>query len=130
MRFRKNDGAFLHAVAREFFNHVVRRGRLLEHADVAPHNFRFAEPRQQIVRVQRVRRAHEPVTEVRAGLDVVAKLAQLLDAPPNRRAGDAQLLGDFRPRHPIGIRAQRGENFCVRRHFTIVLVVVLVLAIE
>ncbi len=116
LRFRKNNGALLHPVARQPFNHVVGRSRLLEHVDVAPDDFRFAEAREQIVRVQRVGRAYEAIAEVRAGLDVVAELAQFLDMSPDRRAGDAQLLGDFRARHPVGIRAQRCKNLGVGGH--------------
>ena len=75
LRFCKNDDAFLHAVACELFNHVICRRRLLEHADVAANDFRFIEARKQIVRVQHVRDANEPVAGMGSGLDVVAEAA-------------------------------------------------------
>ena len=53
--FGKHDGAFLHAVARELFNHIVRRSCLLKHVDVAADDVGFAEAREQIVGEQRVR---------------------------------------------------------------------------
>jgi hypothetical protein len=53
---------------------------------------------------------------MRAGLDFVSGLAQFFDARPDRRAADGQLLRQLRPRHPAGIRAQGGKNFCVSCH--------------
>ena len=76
-------------------------------------------------------------TKLRIGLDEtlvagngIEAAAQILDVPPDRRARDAQSLGDFCAGHAIGIRAQCGQNFCVRGHFFVVLVVVLVFAIK
>jgi hypothetical protein len=53
---------------------------------------------------------------MRFGLDFVIERAQFLDARPDRRAADAQLLREFRARHAVGIGAQRGEDFGVSRH--------------
>ena len=125
LRLGENHRALLDAIAGEFFDHVVRRGRLLEHVDVASDDLCFAEAREQIVRVQHVRRADQPVAEMRAGLDFVAEPAQFLDAPPDRRARDPQLLREVRARYAVQVRAQRRKNFCVRGHFKIVLIPVL-----
>ena len=92
LRFGENDHAFLHAVARELFNHVVRRGRLLENADVAADDLGFAEPREQIVRVQRIRRARPAGSQNAGRPRCRSRAAQFLDARPDRRAADAQLL--------------------------------------
>ena len=116
MRLGENHRALFHAVAGEFFDHVIRRGRLLEHADVASDDLCFAEAGEQVVRVQHIRRADEPVAEMRAGLDFVTEPAQFLDAPPDRRARDTQFPGEVRARNAGGIFAQRGKNFCVRGH--------------
>ena len=116
LRLGENHRALFHAVAGKFFDHVVRRGRLLEHTDVASNDLCFAKAREQIVRVQHVRRADEAVAEMRAGLDFVAEPAQFLDAPPDRRTADSQLLREVRARHAVRVRAQRRKNFCVRGH--------------
>jgi len=116
LRFGKNHRAFLHAVAREFFNDVVGGSRFFKHADVAADNFGLAEARKQIIRQQRVRLAHQPVAKMRTGLDVETDLAQLLDARPDRRPADGQFLGKLRAGNAVGVGAQGEKDFGVSGH--------------
>ena len=114
LRLGEHHHAFLHAVARQLFDHVIGRGRFLENPDVAADDLRPAQARQQIIRVQHVRRAQQAVTTMRAGLDVVAELAQLLDARPDGRAADAQLQRQAPPRTPRPRPRDEGRKESVR----------------
>jgi hypothetical protein len=117
LRFRENHHAFLHTIARQLFHHIIRRSRLLEDANVAPHHLRFAKPRQQIVRVQHIRRADEPIAQHRTRLDFVAKFTQFLDPRPDGRARDAESLGKFCAGDAAVLRrAERHEDLSVRCH--------------
>ena len=59
----------------------------------------------------------QPVAPVRAGLDLVAELAQFLDARPDGRPADAQLLGEF----GAGDRAAAGARSAVRISASVVI---------
>lgn len=117
LRFGEDDHAFLHAVAREFIHHVVGRSCFLKHADVAAHDLGLVEPREQIVRVQQVGRADQPVALMRAGLDLIAERAQVIDARPDGGAAHAELLRKLRARHRTASSAAHGqENLCINGH--------------
>src|SRR5207244_3645257 len=92
---------------------VVGRSGFLENTNVPANDPGPAEARQQIVRVQNVRRVQQPIAAVRAGLDVVTQGPQLLDARPNGRPADAELLRQVRARNAVARRAQRAENLGV-----------------
>ena len=96
--FGEDHHAFLDAVAGQLLDHVVGGGGFLEDADVAADDLSRAQAREQIVGVQDIRSAEQPVAQVRAGLDVVAERAQVLDARPDGGAADAEALGQFRAR--------------------------------
>src|SRR6266404_1616434 len=93
--FCKYDNAFFQAVAREFLRDVVGRSGFLEDSDVAPDYLRSAQARKQIISVQSIRSAQQPIAQVRAGFDVVSEGPQVRYAGPNGGAADADFLGQL-----------------------------------
>ena len=115
LRFGEDHHAFLHAVAGEFLDHVIGGSGLLEHPDVAADDLVAPRRASRSSACSTSGALQQPVAEVRAGLDVVAQRAQFLDARPDRRAADAELLRKFRAGDGAVLPARAGPKGFRRR---------------
>jgi hypothetical protein len=78
--FGEDHDAFPDFVARQFLDHIVRGGRFLEDLDLATDDVAGAESGHEVVGMQTIGRRAQLVALVRTRFDVVAGLAEFLDA--------------------------------------------------
>lgn len=92
--FCKDHTAFSDSIAGELLDDVVGGGGFGEDNDVAADDPVDGQPGHQVVAMEGIGCGTEDVAVVWAGFDVIAGLAEFLDAVPDRGATDAELPGE------------------------------------
>src|SRR5262245_17259724 len=108
LRFGEYNGALANAISRKSIGHIICRLRFFKHANVAANDLARKHQREQIIRVQEVRDIAQAIPVMWACFNLVTKRAQLFNARPYRRPGDAEGLRKLSTRSRAGTRVAEG----------------------